>query len=369
MKYCHILTAFAAESWAMDREKLAVLVNFLAFKANGGRFDAEEVALRLPKEKTGEISRREGAVAIIPVYGVLAPKMDMMTEISGGSSYSGLKSALHSALSDSEIKAIVLDVDSPGGAVPGAEELSAEIRALRGGEKPIIAQINYTAASAAYWIASQADEIVVSPSGRAGSIGVYTVHDDLSKALDDEGIKRTYIAEGDHKVEGNETEPLSKDALAFTQERVKRSYDRFVASVAEGRGTTVADVLANFGQGRMFFAEELLAKGMADTIATMDQTLARFGADVTPEPVRKIRAANMARAQDAELMVAKLRAGDPLTKRELENGLKGLAGLTNSEAERAVRKSFGNGQGEPDVAETAALEAELAKLLAAARDF
>lgn len=368
MKYCHILTAFAAETWAMDREKLSVLVNFLAFKANGGHFGPDELALRAPREKPAEIAKREGVVALIPVYGVLAPKMDMMTEISGGSSYSGLKSALHAALSDSEVKAVVLDIDSPGGAVPGAEELAAEIRALRGGEKPIVAQINYLAASAAYWIASQADEVVVSPSGRAGSIGVYTVHDDLSKALEEEGIKRTYISEGEHKVEGNETEPLSKEALAFTQERVRRSYDRFVGSVAEGRGTTIADVLANFGQGRLFFAEELIAKGMADSIATMDETLARFGADITPEPVRKIRAANAARAQNRDLMVAKLKSGDPLTKRELEHGLKGLVGLSNSEAERAVRVCFGNGQGEPDETEKAAFDA-LQSLIAAAKAF
>ncbi len=368
MKYCHILTAFAAEPWAMDREKLAAIVNFMAFKAAGGSFDAEERAARLPKEKSGEIARREGAVAIIPVYGVLAPKMDMMTEISGGTSYSGLKTALHAALSDGEVKAVVLDIDSPGGAVPGAEELAAEIRSLRGGEKPIIAQINFLAASAAYWIASQADEIVVSPSGRAGSIGVYTVHDDLSKALEDKGIKRTYIAEGKFKVEGNEVEPLSADALAFTQARVKRSYDRFVASVAEGRSTTVKDVLANFGQGRTFFAEELVETGMADTIATMDETLARFGADVTPEPIRKIRTASKARAQDVDTMIAKLRAGDRLTKRELEHGLKGLAGLSNSEAERAVRTCFGNGQGEPDEADKAALDA-IERALAVARSF
>lgn len=351
----------------MERSKLSVIADFLAFKAGGGEVAADEMAARITKKQDGEIARREGAVAVIPVYGVLAPKMDLMTEISGGTSYTALQKALHAALADDEVKAIVLDIDSPGGAVPGAQELGDEIRALRGGDKPIVAQVNHLAASAAYWIASQADEIVVSPSGRAGSIGVYTVHEDISAALEKAGVKRTYIAAGEHKVEGNETEPLDEDAFAFIEERVTRSYDRFVQAVADGRGVTAAHVEKNYGQGRVFFSEELVEKGMADRIGTLEQTLARFGADQTPEPVRKMRAANSQRAEDAETLVAKLRAGEKITIREFEHGLKGLAGLSNSEAERAARLYFKDGQGEPDEGDAAALAAELDRLIAEAK--
>ncbi|SMQ65906.1 signal peptide peptidase SppA [Devosia lucknowensis] len=366
MKYQHILSAFAAEPWAMDRGKLAVITDFLAFKAAGGEVAADEMAARISKKQSGEIARREGAVAIIPVHGVLAAKMDLMTEISGGMSYTGLQKALHAAIDDPEVKAIVLDIDSPGGAVPGAQELGDEIRALRGGDKPIIAQVNHLAASAAYWIASQADEVVVSPSGRAGSIGVYTVHEDISAALEKAGVKRTYIAAGDHKVEGNETEPLSEDALSFVQERVRRSYDRFVGAVSAGRGVSVATVEKDFGQGRVFFAEELIEKGMADSIATLDETLARFGADQTPETVRKLRSENSARAEDAEHLLSTMKVGGEVTKREFENGLKGLGAFTNSEAERAARLYFKNGQGDPDEGD-AALMAKVEEALAIAR--
>lgn len=367
MKYSHTLTAFAAEVWAMDREKMSAILDFLAFKAAGGRFDAEEAAART-SVRSGAEARTEGSVALIPVYGVLAPKMDMMTAMSGGTSYSGLRSSLHAALVNDDVKAVLLDIDSPGGAVPGGEELAREIMSLRGGAKPIVAQVNHMAASMAYWIASAADEVVVSPSGRAGAIGVYTVHDDLSKALEQEGIKRTYIAEGKFKVEGNETEPLSESAQAFTQERVKRSYDRFVGSVAVGRRTSVKDVERNYGQGRALFAEELIERGMADEIATIEETLARLGADPTPDAIRKIKAVNAARADDAAALVAKWKAGTPVTKRELENGLKGLLGLSNSEAERAARRCFTDGQGDPDGAEKAALEA-IERALAAAKSF
>lgn len=353
----------------MERSKLSVIADFLAFKAAGGEVAADEMAARITKRQEGEIARREGAIAIIPIHGVLAPKMDMMTEISGGTSYVGIQRALHAALADDEVKAVVLDIDSPGGAVPGAQELGDEIRSLRGGDKPIVAQVNHLAASAAYWIASQADEIVVSPSARAGSIGVYTVHEDISAALEKAGVKRTYISKGDHKVEGNETEPLDEDALAFIEERVARSYDRFVSAVAAGRGVSVAKVEKDYGQGRVFFAEELVEKGMADSIGTLGDTLARFGADQTPEPVRKLRAANGQRAEDADTLVAKLKDGEAITVREFEHGLKGLAGLSNLEAERAARLYFKKDQGDPDDEADAAVSAALEKLLAEAKSF
>jgi len=207
MKFEHILSAFVAEPWAIQREKLGLLADLLVARAEGEKLVSSEMAAAISDARAAEIADVDGKVAVIPVYGVLAQKMDFMSAMSGGTSYAGIKKALHSALANEDVKAVVLDIDSPGGTVPGTDELASEIRAIRGGEKPIIAQVNSLAASAAYWIASAADEIVVTPSGRAGSIGVYTAHDDLSAALEKRGIKRTYISAGKHKVDGNETEP------------------------------------------------------------------------------------------------------------------------------------------------------------------
>lgn len=369
MKYRHILSAFAAEPWAMQPEKLETLTRFLAFKAAGGQFSGEELAARVSGKAGDEAPPAAENVAIIPVYGVLSQRMGMMAEMSGGTSYHALARGLHAALASDDVSAVVLDIDSPGGTVPGTQELATEMLKLRGGSKPIIAQVNSLAASAAYWIASAADEIVVTPSGRAGSIGVYTVHDDLSKALEEEGVKRTYIAAGEYKVEGNEAEPLGKEAHAFIQERANRSYDRFVASVAEGRGVTKSHVLENFGKGRVFFAEELLDRGMADAIATLDETLARFGVKTEPDVIRKLKISNSSRSDAAELLATKFRAGQPVTIREFENGLKGLVGLSNSEAERAARIYLKGGQGDPDEAENAAVLDAIKRLKADADNF
>jgi len=367
MRFEHLLAAFAAEPWAIQREKLGVLADILVARAEGEKLFSNEFAAAVSDARAKEIAEVDGKVALIPVYGVLANKMDAFSAMSGGTSYAGIKKALHAALSNEDVKAVVLDIDSPGGSVPGTEELSAEIRSLRGGEKPIIAQVNSLAASAAYWIAASADEIIVTPSGRAGSIGVYTAHDDISAALEKRGIKRTYISAGKHKVEGNETEPLGKDMLAHIQDSVNRSYNRFVAAVAEGRGTTVGKVEDGYGQGRTFYAEALMDRGMVDRVATLEETIARYGGSSESDTVRRIKAANQSRREAAEVLAAKMAAGEQVTKREFEHGLKGLLGLSNLEAERAARLYFKDGQGEPDT--NAATLAALDRLLAAARDF
>lgn len=369
MKFEHLLTAFEAEPWAIQREKLAVLADVLAARVTGDKFITPEFAAAVTDARAKEIAEVDGKVAVIPVYGVLADRMDMFSAMSGSTSYAGIKNQLYKALSNSEVKAVVLDIDSPGGSVPGTDELATEIRKLRGGEKPIIAQVNHLAASAAYWIASAADEIVVTPSGRAGSIGVYTAHDDVSAALEKAGVKRTYISAGKHKVEGNETEPLGKDALAYIQDSVNRSYGRFIQAVADGRGVTKSRVEGDFGQGRVFYSEALIDRGMADRIATLEETLERFGADTQPAYVRRVKASNVARAEAAQILAAKITAGEEITKREFEHGLKGLLGLSNSEAERAARLYLKEGQGAPDIETDAAALAALDRLLAEAKTF
>ncbi|MFT4184258.1 MAG: S49 family peptidase [Rhizobium sp.] len=371
MKFEHVLTAFLAEPWAIQREKLAVLADILVARAEGEKLFSTEFAAAVSDARSKEIAETDGNIAVIPVYGVLSNKMDLFSAMSGGTSYAGIKKQLHTALANEDIKAVVLDIDSPGGSVPGTEELSTEIRSLRGGDKPIVAQVNALAASAAYWIASSADEIVVTPSGRAGSIGVYTAHDDVSAAMEKRGIKRTYISAGKYKTEGSEIEPLGDEALAHIQDGVNRSYDRFVAAVAEGRGTTVGKVEDGYGQGRTFFAERLLDRGMVDRVATMDQTLERFGADTQPAYVRRVKARNQARVEAAHILSAKMAAGEDITIREFEHGIRGLMGLSKSEAEHAAKLYFKDSRGDldADAARQAARLAELDRVLATARTF
>ena len=133
-----------------------------------------------------------------------------MSNYSGGTSTDIFGAWFDEAMADKSVTSIVLDVDSPGGSVYGVSELARKIYQSRG-KKPIIAVANSLMASAAYWIASAADEIHVSPGAEVGSIGVIAVHVDRSENNAKEGFNVSYITAGEYKAEGNPDAPLSED--------------------------------------------------------------------------------------------------------------------------------------------------------------
>lgn len=274
-KYQHIRTEFYGKPWAILPEKLHQITALLKFAAEGGKLSEEDV-----RERIGAgprvTAKTPGNVALIPVYGVVAHRMNMMNDVSGGSSVEKLTNSFRQALKDPNVKAIVMDVDSPGGAVDGVPELADEIYSARG-QKKTVAVANTMAASAAYWLACACDELVVTPSGAVGSIGVWGAHEDYSQALAKEGVKVTLISAGKYKVEGNPYEPLSDEAKAALQADVDNFYSMFVKAVAKNRGVSQDSVANGYGQGRMVMATLAVKQGMADSVGTLDQTLARFG--------------------------------------------------------------------------------------------
>ena len=126
-----------------------------------------------------------------------------------------------------------------------------------------------------YWILSAAGEASVTESGEVGSIGVYSLHQDISQFLEKEGIKYEFISAGDFKTEGNPFQPLTEDGRAFMQTRVDEYYDAFLKAVSKGRDVSVAKVKSEFGQGRAFGASQAKAAGMVDRIETLDETIRR----------------------------------------------------------------------------------------------
>jgi ClpP class serine protease len=145
------------------------------------------------------------------------------------------------------------------------------------------------------------------PSGSVGSIGVFAAHEDLSAALEKEGIKMTLISAGKYKVAGNPFEKLSDEERAEVQARVNDAYGQFVKDVARGRETTPAAVRSGYGEGRMLEAKAAKAAGMIDRIATMDETLARL----TARPVR-VSAGGMRGEETAPAMVAVVDSAEPV---------------------------------------------------------
>lgn len=277
MKYQHIVSYVRSQLWAIDPSKLHDLLAVLAHRASGKAFTKAEIEARIGDGGAGPSVTQGNGVAVIPIRGVIAHRMGSMDDTSGGTSCERISAMLAQVSSDASIGTVVFDIDSPGGTVTGVSELAGKMYETRGrGTQRFIAQVNGLAASAAYWLAAQCDEIVSIPSGTAGSIGVFTAHEDLSAALEKEGVKVTLISAGKYKTAGNPLEPLSDEERAVLQARVDAAYGQFVADVARGRGVTPAAVRGGYGEGRALTAPDALKAGLIDRISTMDQTLGRL---------------------------------------------------------------------------------------------
>lgn len=289
--YGRILAAAAATPWAIHPEKGRVIADFLTRKAFGeesgvlaeDQFEqafAEHLAAKQDKKKR----KPSATVGVIPIHGTITQRADFFSEWSGGASTESIGMVLDEFAADPSVDAIVLDVDSPGGTVYGVEELAMKIHAATKVKK-VIAVANSLMASAAYWLGSQASELVVTPNGEVGSIGVYLMHRDRSAAMESRGEKVTFIQAGELKTAGHPYGPLDDTGRAVLQKGVDEYYDKFIRAVARGRNTSLTAVRSGFGKGDVVRAEEAIRENMADRIGTLDDVLGRYGlssADLRP---------------------------------------------------------------------------------------
>lgn len=275
IQYPRARAYLAKHRWAIREETLDVICELLQMRARGVTLTAEEIQARVGAARRGS-SPMSGAVAVIPLCGVIDQKIGSMSDISGGTSVDGFMKQFRQCVADPGVCGIVLDVDSPGGSVSGIPEAASEILAARG-SKPIIAVANTMIASAAYYMSCAADEIVAMPSGEVGSIGVLAVHSDYSAQNELVGYKPTYITYGKYKAELNTDQPLDPDAQAYIQGQVDAMGNDFERFVAKARGVPVDTVRSDFGKGRMLLAKDALAAKMIDRIDTLDATIARVG--------------------------------------------------------------------------------------------
>ena len=291
-----ILEMAATGCWFIEPGKAQQILAVLELRASGGALETDNRPPR-PEVAADVRSRGNKVVRVLRLMGTILPRADMLDALSGGASLTAFQKAFREAATDPNVSAIVIEIDSPGGQVDLVPETAALIRAHKQADRPIVAVANTIAMSAAYWIASAADELVVTPSGSVGSIGVYMMHQDISEALAAAGIKRTFIYEGPRKVEGNPFAPLDDTARQAMQDDVRGYYHMFTDDVAKARGVPVARVRADpedtdkhFGGGRYYHAKRAVQLGMADRVATLDDTIARLA-----RGNRRAQAANLRR--------------------------------------------------------------------------
>jgi signal peptide peptidase SppA len=316
MKVLDILTA----PWAIVPEKYNEIREIYFTHLRGEKIDIKEIEAEVGR---GLKRREQGyeildGVAVIPINGVMAKKMNLFSEISGGASTQLIERDFKGALSDHRVKSILLDIDSPGGTVDGTQELANLIYQSRG-KKPIAAFTDGMMASAAYWIGSAADEIFISgDTAQVGSIGVVAAHVDISKAEQNQGIKTTEIVAGKYKRIASRYCPLSEEGKATLQEMVDYIYGVFVDDVAKFRGVSEGQAL-RMADGKVFIGKQALKAGLVDGVSSFSDVIGKL---TQKETLKDTGALDAMRKREDNRETKKKRLVDEYQKAHPEASLK-----------------------------------------------
>lgn len=306
MKPIDVLTS----PWAILPDKLGEITEIYSTHLRGEKIDLAALEARLgqPLARKAQGYQVEQGVALIPVDGVIAKRMNLFTQISGGASTELIARDVREAAADPNVSAIVLLVDSPGGSVDGTQALAQVVREAAD-QKPVVTWADGMMASAAYWIGAAADRAYISGDTTfVGSIGVVSQHVDMSKYQEKAGIKTTEIYAGKYKRIASEYQPLTKDGKAYMQDMVDHLYSVFVSDVAKFRGATEEKVIADMADGRIFIGANAVKAGLVDGVSTLEaliETLAAGGY----EPRRS--AANGAAGAAAQAVTTAAPAANP----------------------------------------------------------
>jgi signal peptide peptidase SppA len=273
-----LISYMTQTAWLLDEAVLDNLSSIVIRHAAGIKLDAPAVAAATSGKPAARAREKVGNVAVIPVNGVISKYSAGVSDISqpAGSACDQIRDDLRAALADVDVAAIMLDCESPGGSVDGIAELADEIADAKNA-KPLVAYCSGQCCSAAYWLACQASEVVASKTSAVGSIGVYSVVIDSSRAAESNGYKVNVVKAGAYKAGTVRGAPVTPEALADTQRGINSIYSMFVDAVAAGRGITNEQALA-LADGRVHIGASALAIGLVDSIATREQCLANLQA-------------------------------------------------------------------------------------------
>lgn len=228
----------------------------------------------------------EGGIGHLPILGPLVQRGDWLTGLFGIMSYDDIAAAAEAAYTDPGTRAVLLEIDSPGGEVAGLFDLVDRLAALKAGTgKPLWAIAREQALSASYAIASVADRLLVTQTGELGSVGVIAVHVDQSAHDQAEGRKYTLIHAGAKKVDGNPHIPLTPDALTDIQADVDDLYARLVTRVARARNMSPEAIAST--EAAIYRGQNAVAAGLADGIATLEGAHAALLAALDTPPLTR----------------------------------------------------------------------------------
>lgn len=229
------------------------------------------------QEKDDKPYKVQNEMAIINIEGPLMKKAKgFFAMLLGIQSTEKIGENFNMALDDKDVSGIFLNINSPGGDADGTEALSDIIFDGRG-QKPIMSFVDSNMLSAAYWIGSASDHMVVSDSlARIGSIGAVAVHREISKAAAEAGIKFTVFASGDFKKIGNEFEPLSGKDVKHLQGKIEFVHARFLDGVTKNLGVPISKMNKDARESEIFLGQQGIDAGLAHEILTKDQAFEKL---------------------------------------------------------------------------------------------
>ena len=309
------LDLVAATPWAIEPDMLDT-IRAIALREGEG-VEALQAREGRPLTNARTVTMRDG-VAVVPITGPIFRYANLFTQISGATSLDVLAKDFASALGNPEVRAIVLEINSPGGQATGISEFAAQVRAAA---KPVVAYVDGMAASAAYWIAAAAPQIVMSKSAMAGNIGAVLGLDTRKDP------NKTEIVSSQSP---NKRPDVGTDAgRAQLQGMVDALAQVFIDDVAAFRGKTSAAVVEDFGAGDIFIAGKAVAAGMADRIGTLEEVIASLVKTTPHLPGARPGGAFASTKKGVPMDLATLKADHPTLVTEL------LAALTTGELQAA----------------------------------
>lgn len=219
-------------------------------------------------------SLETGNVAVIPLIGPITTDGELQFERVSKSQ--DIVDLLEEADKDEEIKAIIVEIDSPGGTPVASDEIAQAVKRV---EKPIISVIRETGASGAYWIASATDKIYANRMSITGSIGVTASGFDLSGLMHDFNVSYRRMVAGNLKDAGTPFRPLTKEEEKLFQNILDSLHDEFISTVAANRNLDV-DYVRNLSTGFVFLGKDAYELKLVDELGSMDDALTYLEEDL-----------------------------------------------------------------------------------------
>lgn len=274
-----LIERVAGRPWAIRAELAAHVRGMVAREGLGALRELAGLKAQVHADRV-EARRGRGtvvaaSVAVVPIIGTLTQRGDVINSEATRSA-AEIGDEVTALAAEPKVDGIVLEVDSPGGEVFGIPEAWQAIHQAAK-SKPVVAAVNAQAASAGYYLTSAATEVYLTPSGEVGSVGVFALHIDASRAIEESGQRWEFVeaSESPHKVELAPDRGLSDDAREDLQAMVDRYMSYFHRDVSRGRGVPVETVRRDFGRGRMLGPERALQARMIDRVGTLEDAIRR----------------------------------------------------------------------------------------------